>query len=59
MNISTIAVFGATGMLAVPVVKELQKAGFKINALVRNIEKAREIYPGDISLIEGDLKRIL
>ena len=58
-NISRIAVFGATGMLAIPVVKQLQKSGFKINALVRNVRKAKEIFPGEISLIEGDLNRII
>jgi uncharacterized protein YbjT (DUF2867 family) len=51
-----ITVFGATGMLGVPVVKELVKAGFEVTALVRDREKARRLLPEDVRLVEGDLK---
>lgn len=40
-----ITVFGATGMLDQPVVKELVKAGFKITAMGRSPEKARQVLP--------------
>ncbi|NMM50291.1 NmrA family NAD(P)-binding protein [Flammeovirgaceae bacterium KN852] len=52
----TIAVFGATGMLGVPVVKELIKEGFKIRALVRDENKAKRLLPDSVELISGDLK---
>lgn len=58
-DIKTIAVFGATGMLAVPVVKQLLQAGFQVKALVRNIEKARLIYPENVTLVQGDLSKII
>ena len=50
-----ITVFGATGMLGKPVVRELVAAGYKITAMVRSPEKAREVLPGSVNLIRGDL----
>ena len=51
-----ITVFGATGMLGQPVVKELVNAGFEITAMVRSPEKARKVLPESINFISGDLK---
>ncbi len=51
-----ITVFGATGMLGLPVVKELVNAGFEITAMVRDAEKARRVLPENIRLVQGDLK---
>ena len=51
-----ITVFGATGMLGQPVVKELVNAGFEITALVRETEKARKVLPESVKPIAGDLK---
>lgn len=51
-----ITVFGATGMLGQPVVKELVKAGYEVTAMARNTEKARRVLPEEVRIIEGDLK---
>lgn len=51
-----ITVFGATGMLGQPVVKELSNAGFEITAMVRSKGKARAALPENVKLVEGDLK---
>jgi uncharacterized protein YbjT (DUF2867 family) len=49
-----IAVIGATGMLGVPVVAELVKAGFEVTALVRNPERARRVLPAQTTLVQAD-----
>lgn len=54
--IKKIAFFGATGMLAQPVIKELSSQNFEIKALVRDLKKAKAMLPQGIQLIEGDLK---
>lgn len=51
-----ITVFGATGMLGQPVVKELTSAGFEVKAMVRSPEKARAVLPANVPLERGDLK---
>ncbi|MEA5429230.1 SDR family oxidoreductase [Arcicella lustrica] len=51
-----ITVIGATGMIGIPVTKELVKAGFEITALVRNIEKAKQIFPTGVHFVKGDLQ---
>ncbi|MDR7209137.1 NAD(P)H-binding protein [Flavobacterium piscis] len=54
-----ITVIGATGMIGIPVTKELLKAGFEITALVRNVVKAKQIFPTDkIHFVNGDLQNI-
>lgn len=50
-----ITVIGATGMIGMPVTNELVKAGFNVTALVRNIEKAKSIFPSGVTFIKGDL----
>ncbi|MCX6799531.1 MAG: NmrA family NAD(P)-binding protein [Candidatus Falkowbacteria bacterium] len=50
-----ITVIGATGMIGIPVTKELIKAGYEITALVRDVDKARTIFPTNINFIKGDL----
>ncbi|MBL7813759.1 MAG: NmrA family NAD(P)-binding protein [Saprospiraceae bacterium] len=50
-----ITVFGATGMIGIPVTKELIKAGFDVTALVRNVEKAKLIFPSGVKFVKGDL----
>ncbi len=51
-----ITVIGATGMLGLPVTKELIEAGYEIIALVRDKNKAQKYLPKGINLVEGDLK---
>ncbi len=50
-----IAVIGATGMIGIPVTKELIKGGFEITALVRDVTKAKKIFPAGVEFIKGDL----
>ena len=51
-----IIVFGATGMLGKPVVRELVDAGFEVTAMVRSPEKARQELPVEVKLVAGDLR---
>lgn len=51
-----ITVFGATGMLGKPVVRELVNAGFEVTALVRSPEKARVGLPVEVKFLQGDLQ---
>ncbi len=51
-----ITVIGATGMIGIPVTKELVKAGFEVTALVRNIEKAKQIFPNGVNFLKGDVE---
>lgn len=50
-----IAVIGATGMIGIPVTKELIKCGFEIIALVRDVNKAKKIFPSGVEFVKGDL----
>ncbi|MFW5760755.1 MAG: SDR family oxidoreductase, partial [Cyclobacteriaceae bacterium] len=51
----TIALFGATGMLALPVVKSFLQSGFKVRALVRDVAKAEKLFQQKIELYRGSL----
>lgn len=51
-----IAVIGATGSLGKPVALALSASGFSVNALVRDVDKARAILPAKINLIKGDIR---
>ena len=42
-------------MIGVPVTKELVKAGYEVTALVRSVEKAKEIFPTGVKFVKGDL----
>ena len=63
--IQKVAIVGATGVLGKPVTTEISKAGFTVTALVRNVNKAKEILPPSIQLVQGalenesDLNRLL
>lgn len=50
-----VTVIGATGMIGIPVTRELVKAGYEVTALVRDIDKARLILPKEVKLVKGDL----
>jgi uncharacterized protein YbjT (DUF2867 family) len=52
-----ITVIGATGLIGVPVTKALLKAGFEVTAMVRNPDKARQIFPAGVHFIKGDLQK--
>lgn len=51
-----ITVFGATGLIGKPVVYALVDAGFDVTALVRKRQKATQVLPPSVTLIEGDLQ---
>lgn len=53
-----VTVIGATGMIGIPVTNELIKAGFEVTALVRNIEKAKQIFPIGVIFVKGDIQNI-
>ncbi len=50
-----ITVIGSTGMIGTPVTKELINAGFEVTALVRDINKAKQIFPTGVKFVKGDL----
>lgn len=50
-----ILVIGATGMLGRPVAERLQAEGFAVRALVRSPERARDLLPAGIELVQGDV----
>ena len=56
--IKNILVIGGHGMLGKPVVGELLKAGFKVRALAREVEKVKVILPGEVEIMPGDLRDV-
>ncbi|HHP7243560.1 MAG TPA: NAD(P)H-binding protein [Elainellaceae cyanobacterium] len=48
-------VAGATGETGRRIVQELVKRGISVRALVRDLEKGREILPANIDLVVGDV----
>lgn len=56
MNSSTIiSVIGATGRLAIPVVKALLAYGYQVRAVVRNPEKAKQLLPKEVIFAVADV----
>ncbi|MBP3191322.1 SDR family oxidoreductase [Natronogracilivirga saccharolytica] len=54
-EIKKITVFGATGMLGKPVVRELVKADYEVTAMVRDAGRAIPKLPENVNVTEGDL----
>ncbi len=50
-----VLVVGATGQTGKHIVKELLKRNITVTALVRNLEKARELFPSGVDFILGDV----
>lgn len=48
-------VAGATGRTGQRIVKELVEQQIPVRALVRNLEKAKEILPSEVELVAGDV----
>lgn len=55
--IKKITVFGGTGMLGKPVVRELVRAGYDVTVMVRDTGRAASTLPEKVTLKEGDLTR--
>lgn len=55
--IKTIGIIGATGRLGAPVTIELAKS-FQVRAIVRSPEKARSMLPGDVEIVQADLRDV-
>lgn len=56
--IHTVAVIGATGHLAIPVIKEMLEKGFRVKAIVRNPKKAQGLLPSQVEIIQAELTDI-
>ncbi len=52
----TVLVIGSTGSIGRLVVDELARAGYKVRALVRSLERARDL-PAGVQAVVGDLTR--
>ncbi|MFN8347921.1 MAG: NAD(P)H-binding protein [Spirosomataceae bacterium] len=51
----TIAVVGATGRLALPVIQQMLWHGYRVKAVVRNPEKAKKMLPASVDSLPGDV----
>jgi predicted dehydrogenase/nucleoside-diphosphate-sugar epimerase len=52
-----VVVFGGTGFIGAPTVKELLAAGFKVRVVARGMQNlANEFYSNGIQLMQGDVK---
>ncbi|MEH2066839.1 MAG: CIA30 family protein [Nostoc sp.] len=56
-NVGVILVAGATGGVGKRVVKRSLERGYKVRALVRDIDKARSILGSDVDLIVADITK--
>lgn len=52
----TIAILGATGMLARPVIRRLVESGYTVRALSRDADKARRLLPAPCDCRSADLR---
>ena len=50
-----ILVLGGTGMLGKPVVQQLQKDGFQVRVLTRDVEKVKGQFDGSVEVVQGDV----
>ncbi|MEN0061136.1 MAG: NAD(P)H-binding protein [Myxococcota bacterium] len=53
-----IAVIGATGRLAIPVLHRWASQGVSVKALVRDVDKARGLLPSGTTLVAADLQNV-
>jgi len=53
-----IVVIGATGLLGEPVATSLNRSGFIVRLLVRNIETAAKRFNDDFEIIQGDINDV-
>jgi uncharacterized protein YbjT (DUF2867 family) len=53
-----LTVIGATGYLAVPVIKSLLQRNVKIKAVVRDLSKAAKLLPSEVEIVQADVKDV-
>ncbi len=51
-----LTVVGATGYLSVHIIRRLVEQGVNVKAVVRNLEKAKELLPESVELVYGDVE---
>lgn len=54
--IKSIAVFGATGHIGLPVTNALIEAGYKVSVLVRDADIAKNLFPKEVEIVKGNIK---
>ncbi|MCG7587853.1 SDR family oxidoreductase [Photobacterium sp. OFAV2-7] len=54
----TLTIVGATGRLAVPVIHRLLENGVQVKAVVRNLDKARELLPENVDIVYGNVEDV-
>lgn len=55
INMSTILIIGATGMLGRPVAEQMIADGFEVTVLTTNRDKAEQMFGGRAAVVEGDV----
>ncbi|MFB2937622.1 CIA30 family protein [Aerosakkonemataceae cyanobacterium BLCC-F154] len=56
-RVGVVLVVGATGGVGKRVVKRLVDRGYQVRALVRNLEKAQEMFGNNLELVAGDITK--
>jgi len=51
----TLTVLGATGKMAIPLIRHLYSRGHQIRAVVRDVKKARRVLPANTEVVYGDV----
>lgn len=51
----TLTIIGATGTLGLPITKKLSQKGIQVKAVVRDVEKAKELFPKHVEIVYGDV----
>lgn len=54
--IERVAVVGATGMLARPTIRRLVREGFRVRAVVRDVDRGRALLPAACQLVEARIE---
>lgn len=57
-DLKTLTVLGATGKMALPLIRYLHSRGYRIRAVVRDPQQAGLILPPDIEIIFGDVEKV-
>lgn len=58
VDLKTLTILGATGKMALPLIRYLLSCGYRIRAVVRDPQKASLILPPEIEIIFGDVRNV-